>query len=124
MEARLMTAKFPGKCVECFEPFPAGVKIFWKPGKAKHFECKAKVEPTPAKHFNMGCPLRGDEDFHDGEVCHIELGRAWKVLGKHYDLKRVENGEGWQYMGTMKGQHEFRHRCYYGKRVNIAVRAK
>lgn len=40
--------------------------------------------------------------------------RAWEEIKKRYgdfDCECPETGERWQYMGTLGGFHDFRHRC-------------
>lgn len=46
--------------------------------------------------------------------------RVWAVIEAKYGDSRVEDPvshEVWQYMGTINGVHEFRHRSLNGKRV-------
>ncbi len=45
--------------------------------------------------------------------------RAWGIIAKTYGstMCRAPGGEVWQYMGSTKTHHEFRHRSLQGRRV-------
>jgi len=47
----------------------------------------------------------------------------WSRLAAIVDIKFVcpTTGEGWQYMGTVDGHHQFRHRSYEGRRNTVAL---
>ena len=49
--------------------------------------------------------------------------RAWAVIEAKYGNLECESpmGEVWQYMGSVRGLHEFRHRDYNGRKVNEFV---
>lgn len=47
-----------------------------------------------------------------------EWNRAWALVFSAYpEEKSGTEFEEWQYMGTAKGCHEFRHRDYQGRRL-------
>lgn len=50
--------------------------------------------------------------------------RAWKSVAEAFgstSCRDRESGETWEYMGTVDGRHEFRHRSYRGRSRNHYV---
>ena len=59
---------------------------------------------------------------------HQGWNRMWTVLAAAYGGDPVcldtETGASWEYMGTARGEHQFRHRCLTGERAYATVVAR